>query len=244
MKTVGDFKKAGLVFAGGDYCQDRYGDTYNGVWYEHSNIGDKSYDSCNMTKFAWRTNTGEKPSFSGLIEYETCDGIYNSWHTDCVNFSTRIGGKEVIKKWRPSLNQQEQSTPNSQAANPDDKQVFTQDGFTQGGKMKAEMELKAAAFDELMEMAKRDALIGSFKSSVSQPAAALLNCIYESEKASDDITKLVDGETYMFSFWDVGRLSGGLLGVFNMNDGHLYGNGRRYAVGKCTNFVRLIKSPD
>lgn len=110
--------------------------------------------------------------------------------------------------------------------------------------MRTETELKAAAFDELMAIAKRDALNNSFKSSISQPAAALLNCLYESEKASDDITKLMDGETYRFSFLDGDRPSVGLLGVFSMNDGHLYGNGRRYAVGKCTNFVRLIESPN
>ena len=110
--------------------------------------------------------------------------------------------------------------------------------------MRTETELKAAAFDEFMEMAKRDTLSNPFKPSISKQAAALLNCIYESEKACDEITRLVDGEIYRFSFYDIDKISVGLLGVCRRGGGYLEGNGQRYDVGKCKDFVRLIKSPN
>jgi len=115
MKTVGDFYNAGLEFVMGDECDGSDGQIFSKKWVEYSNENDADFVNCTPTKFAWRTNTGEKPSFSGLIEFtyngEGCE-MQEFRHSNNINWS-------IVKKWRPSLNQ---ST--IQTETPEEKEAF------------------------------------------------------------------------------------------------------------------------
>ncbi|AUR85512.1 hypothetical protein NVP1076O_07 [Vibrio phage 1.076.O._10N.286.51.B7] len=82
-----DFEHAGLEFVSGD----TFGDVF-----------DKPY----VTHFAWRANTGEKPSFDGLVDIELSNGevvervntrrtTEFDWKIDDIN--------PTFKKWRPHL---------------------------------------------------------------------------------------------------------------------------------------------
>jgi len=120
MKTVGEFKKAGLVFVNGDvYCHKgstlkMLADGITLKWFER----DAKALNATIMGFAWRENTGVKPEFSGAI-----DVITESWDSgDChskthyastLNWSNHCLNKVI--KWRPSLN-------HPSAAKPDTKQ--------------------------------------------------------------------------------------------------------------------------
>ena len=56
--------------------------------------------------FAWRENTGEKPSFTGEIEVELCHKSVEPRVTG--NFNWSIGEYYSIKRWRPLLSQQDE----------------------------------------------------------------------------------------------------------------------------------------
>lgn len=111
MKTVVDYKKAGLVFVKGDVVDNSAPNDgsdmkpLSSVMAERCNDGFYEFDLAPIESFAWRTNTGKKPSFNGLIEYVTRDGLTATSPSGCVNFSVRVGGNLVVNKWRPSLNQ-------------------------------------------------------------------------------------------------------------------------------------------
>lgn len=100
MKTVGEFKDAGLVFVKGDKCykDGSSGDEFHRHWYE----APKMYRDQVISEFAWRENTGVKPEFMGLIEFTFDREGYEEMHevrgTSNINWS-------IVKKWRPSLNQ-------------------------------------------------------------------------------------------------------------------------------------------
>lgn len=78
MKTVGEFKKAGVVFVVGDKCKDN-NSVYTKGW-----IFDKSqdFDNCQITEFAWRdlTTKPDNPNFKIELDVDN-------------------------HRWRPSLNQ-------------------------------------------------------------------------------------------------------------------------------------------
>lgn len=99
MKTVGEFKKAGLVFVEGDDGVDFY--VYNQVTMN----ADITHDDSEVESFSWRENTGAKPEFSGLIEFtfngEGCE-MQEARLAENVNW-------EIVKKWRPSLNKSQHS---------------------------------------------------------------------------------------------------------------------------------------
>lgn len=113
MKTVGEFKKAGLQFVKDD-CGDNFlvknPVSFNGYG--------ASFENDLVRFFSWRENTGVKPEFSGAI-----DVITESWDSgDChskthyastLNWSNHCLNKVI--KWRPSLN-------HPSAAKPDTKQ--------------------------------------------------------------------------------------------------------------------------
>jgi hypothetical protein len=123
MKTVGEFKKAGLVFVEGD-CVLSITDDHESEdadlfiecvipeqrganWLS---IGENAYAHKNwiLKQFAWRENTGVKPEFNGLIDFTHKDGDeyfsqkVGSKFCDAWEF---LGGGNEIAKWRPSLNQ-------------------------------------------------------------------------------------------------------------------------------------------
>ena len=97
MRTVGDFKKAGLEFveddSGSNYCVFNV-NAFNSM--DHFNDGVPEF-------FEWRENTGERPSFNGLIDILLPNGdLKSAWNSKLddwywVSFN--------IRKWRPSLNQ-------------------------------------------------------------------------------------------------------------------------------------------
>jgi hypothetical protein len=107
MKTVGDYKKAGLVFVEGDSNRTICGSVHlsplgeDGASFMNSERKDLNHDNSYIpTEFAWRTNTGEKPSFDGLIEYRKVDCKEERMvHSEAINWES-----ENIE-WRPSLNQ-------------------------------------------------------------------------------------------------------------------------------------------
>lgn len=102
MKTVGEFKKAGLKFVNGDK-----GDGF--CVKAHKYFGMSSvFDNKRATSFAWRENTGVKPEFNGFIDFTHKDGTeyfsqkVGSIH--CYEWGI-VGSANQIAKWRPSLNQ-------------------------------------------------------------------------------------------------------------------------------------------
>lgn len=108
MKTVGEFKKAGLVFVGNDMP--------DGIM-KVSSIGAASlnandcFDGMGVVgEFAWRENTGVKPEFGGLVEWVGDSGAVYVNRPDELIWSDKC-----IAKWRPSLN-------HPSAAKPDTKQ--------------------------------------------------------------------------------------------------------------------------
>ena len=110
MKTVGEFKKAGLVFVNGDvYCHK--GSTLktlaDGITLKWFELDAKALNATIMG-FAWRENTGVKPKFSGFIDFTHKDGTeYFSQKVGSRHCSEWgiVGGANQIAKWRPSLNQ-------------------------------------------------------------------------------------------------------------------------------------------
>jgi len=100
MKTVGDFYNAGLKFVSGDECVNWKGILFSKKWVKFSNENDADFVDCTPTKFAWRTNTGEKPEFVNgvnLVDWIHEDG--SVYTTDVLHWDSNV------KKWRPSLNQ-------------------------------------------------------------------------------------------------------------------------------------------
>lgn len=96
MKTVGEFKEAGLVFVDGDK-----GDHYCvGAAYAFNNGA--IWDGCTPKSFAWRDNTGVKPAFDGLIDvcYANEGGIVEGLPVERLSDSN---SKTLYEKWRPHL---------------------------------------------------------------------------------------------------------------------------------------------
>lgn len=115
MKTVGEFKNAGLVFVGNDKLRSETNNhdsdeiCMNRCWLGHGSYsGFLEVSDCYfankewvISSFAWRENTGVKPEFRGLIEF-TFSGEGSERQeaglAENVNW-------EIVKKWRPSQNQ-------------------------------------------------------------------------------------------------------------------------------------------
>ena len=100
MKTVKEFKDAGLVFVNNDIIGCVTSDTDSGG----ITIGDATgngelpiHNAWNVREFAWRENTGEKSAFIGAVE---CVSEFN--HKGETNM-TKLVWNPNIKKWRPSL---------------------------------------------------------------------------------------------------------------------------------------------
>jgi len=108
MKTVGDFKKAGLVFVKGDNTIESDGSSskdYIDFDYDGSFNKNNYFDCSPIESFAWRENAGVNPEFKGLIEFtfngEGCE-MQEVRNANNINWA-------IVKKWRPSLNQPKRS---------------------------------------------------------------------------------------------------------------------------------------
>lgn len=109
MKTVGEFKRAGGKLTLGDKVSP------NGDW----DLKDEDL----IKSFAWRTNTGVKPEFKGVIQVQYRDGESEVWehpnniprwfNYDCANGNCY---DDDIIKWRPHLPSIQTETPEEKAA--------------------------------------------------------------------------------------------------------------------------------
>lgn len=114
MNTVKSFKEKEGELVKGDgvgsslISDVHYMDDAN-IW----NLGSKG-DEDVIRSFAWRTNTGVKPEYEGLIEYKTADGDCDISPEDELDFSID-GHLADIVKWRPHL-EDNTSTPEEDEA--------------------------------------------------------------------------------------------------------------------------------
>ena len=114
METVGDFKKAGLVFVEGDVRASKIKNHGNvnmlGDILKGTNTNPSELVLLEpMVSFAWRKSTGVKPAFDGVVEVEFLDGETNIWNTsECTpeRWGLDGWGKGNIIKWRPHLKQE------------------------------------------------------------------------------------------------------------------------------------------
>ena len=110
MKTVGDFKKAGLVFIDGDI-----GDGYK-VGLAQSFSAYNIWDNCIPKSFAWRENTGVMPEFKGYMELKTlCGDVILSSDFEVIDWELTEDDRDIIK-WRPALDQTEKTPSARQLA--------------------------------------------------------------------------------------------------------------------------------
>lgn len=129
MKTVGDFKKAGLVFVGDDKLRSETNNhdsdeiCMSRCWLGHGiyrgflEVSDCYFANKEwvISSFAWRENTGVKPEFKGLIDVLVGDDK-NSEQFNCINASDLVWDTNPLSrviKWCPSLNQPQQWPDNS-----------------------------------------------------------------------------------------------------------------------------------
>lgn len=113
MKTVGEFKDAGLVFVNGDGFIN--GESTKLVLTDANSVCIASHAI--VHSFAWRENTGVKPEFMGLIEVELKDGtVMHPKKSSELMWALKLSGfsePRSITKWRPSLNQPKKWPDNS-----------------------------------------------------------------------------------------------------------------------------------
>lgn len=129
MKTVGDFKQAGLVFVGDDKLRSETNNhdsdeiCMSRCWLGHGiyrgflEVSDCYFANKEwvISSFAWRENTGVKPEFKGLIDVLVGDDK-NSEQFNCINARDLVWDTNPLSrviKWRPSLNQPQQWPDNS-----------------------------------------------------------------------------------------------------------------------------------
>ena len=132
MKTVKDYKDAGLVFIEGDNVDDSHENDSSIIrplssrMAECCNKGKYDFDSAPVGEFAWRTNTGVKPDYVGEVEV--------MWNNDTVHtelFEMRNWTEKryasSIAKWRPLITK-EQPKESESPLSPDfvDKPIYTQ----------------------------------------------------------------------------------------------------------------------
>lgn len=115
MKTVGDFKEAGLVFVADDVVStsrsgrgnfERVEDDY--VGFVNSTSGIHSlWNNAEVKEFAWRENTGVKPGFSGKIDFVHQDGEeffgLDIEKACACEYWALNSGQGTIVKWRPHI---------------------------------------------------------------------------------------------------------------------------------------------
>lgn len=101
MKTVKYFKDLGLELIEGDVCETNHF-RYSHDWFKDAVF----FIDSEIVKFAWRDNTGEKPAFSGDIEFKHNNGdaetINNSATDDYFWMECPVSGR--VTHWRPAIN--------------------------------------------------------------------------------------------------------------------------------------------
>ena len=109
MKTVGDFRKAGLVFVVGDVVDHSANSDGSEIasldlaWCDHCNRGTYGFNESPIGSFAWRANTGVMPRFNGLVELKHDDGETYKVESRACDWSQALCAGWT--GWRPSLNQ-------------------------------------------------------------------------------------------------------------------------------------------
>lgn len=136
MKTVGDFKRSGLMFVEADKVENAVsGELYT----ENTNSGfclainhRELYDSDLAHSFAWRANTGVKPEFAGVIQVQYRDGESKVWvHPNntlrWLDYDRTSGNcfDDDITKWRPHLPSMQAETTEEKAEE-EVKPIYTQ----------------------------------------------------------------------------------------------------------------------
>ena len=103
MKTIGDFKKAGLEVLVDDIIDGVTGDpsSVEVKISEVFNRGSVTLDAWTIREFAWREGTHEKPAFKGVVEVMFILG--NPVHLHIKNITDNEW--VLINKWRPLLEQ-------------------------------------------------------------------------------------------------------------------------------------------
>jgi hypothetical protein len=111
MKTVKYFKDLGLVIVGEDMIHGYTGNPESDSITISSviNKGFGAHDGWTIAEFAWRTNTGDKPAFAG--EIEVMHRSQNAYSKADYQISWNLCNcKSDIIKWRPLLNNKDEST--------------------------------------------------------------------------------------------------------------------------------------
>ncbi len=209
MKTVGDFYNAGLEFVTGDECDSSNGQMFSNAWVKYSNENDADFVNCTPTKFAWRENTGDKPSFTGVIEVKWSDGCVEVIFVNQVNdWGLNIEGDICVESWRPSLNQsaiQTETPEEKEAFNAmtESKPVFTQ-AMADAGELPPVGSRYTASSSEFTSVAHGnnavdDALVGKTDSGFiwihSQDECKPIKT--EREKAIDEIQDVVCSQGFL-----------------------------------------------
>jgi hypothetical protein len=131
MLTVKEFKDLGGEFVIGDNGFGFY------VAREEFINGIKEFDDHVVNSFAWRTNTGVKPKFNGVIEVKLRSGRVVS-PGEIINQGGRVvwdldGDQCDIVEWRPLLEQPKKSAYDVDAHVSVARPVFTQEFAIRGG---------------------------------------------------------------------------------------------------------------
>lgn len=102
MKTVGDYRKAGLTFVRGDMIDGMTGKS-NSVPFDPFILGNPNgFSECwTMRSFAWRENTDDIIGFSGLVEV-----VWRNTQKEIVHTKSILEEASSILKWRPYLKSQ------------------------------------------------------------------------------------------------------------------------------------------
>jgi hypothetical protein len=252
MRTTKDFKDAGLVLVTGDKVDGVTGDP-DGIPLVLAFRHDTPHDAWTIRGFAWRKNTGEKPSFKGDIEW--FDGVNppNNSNTGCINWDSNI------EFWRPLLTQltpiQTETEEEKEAldemcrANPEWPDVTDQQRGDNFLKALAEMEMVEPEFTQEMynngEMPKVGMI---FSTEAGEYIAEYTNeksvCFTDENGFLVAINRgyakpltepLIDGNAYMF---DDGNQN--TDGIYDAESKRFYfTKGRHLLVSSCTNIRPL-----
>lgn len=104
MRTVAEFRQAGLEFVDGDVCQEGEGLEYGRFWYAHTDSDENCFGSCPITKFARRQNTSVTPSFTGMVEVKRKNGDLEIGIASDFHWAILDHYLDIIW-WRPVLDQ-------------------------------------------------------------------------------------------------------------------------------------------
>lgn len=126
MKTVGDYKKAGLAFVDGDVMMDQ---PLSSGGADLLNTSDSWDIDDTIEHFEWRTNTGVKPEFNGVIELEHRGGT-QKYVEPIGDYYSRDWSLEQddgdITRWRPHIDKRESPYDVGAHCSDASKPVYTQ----------------------------------------------------------------------------------------------------------------------